>query len=376
VHVVASSNEVAQSVLRVKFMQAIGAALLHHYTHAKRRVYVVFSERICLNAVVAVGCLGFKIVACSSTVFCVDFDRQAVEQSSKPGKLLFNKRTAKAFQFQTVWDADTQQFRSSYFNTLRYRFQWSKPRATLFLAEVSALKQRGGFETYSLLLESCRSLQVFATVNTQQHKKQEKQENNKRNKRKLRFVKERWSELMQTAPDVKVYAELKDKTCFFGVAGDLQERHLWQKANKQESWVNKITCLYFTTPSEVDTLIRNLNKVSKLAGISLDVAHMQTLPKQALCNLSQQWSAKYARHLHALVSGPTGQRFVHYVLSRVEPDASKLLWPPGLRTKQQQQKQQPTRDVLVAAVVVALALRPSLLGSWLAQAATDFLTLH
>ena len=342
VHIVASSKE-AQSVLRVQYMHALGSSLLYLYNRNVQTVLVVAdANRLCLNAILAVGCLGFRIIPCSASVFCIELLNQT-HQQLKVRNLVFNNASADDFQFQTVWDRKNGEFRSSYFNTKRSCFEWSRPRPTLFVAEVLSLKQRN-LDMQSVCLQSIKNMSAP-----------------KKSNQRLEDV---WDDLMHATPETKVYVEMNNQTVFFGVAGDLQERARWQRdANYQGLHLaDTMKAIYFTSLRQVAALVKQLNQFPTC--VVLNARHLHTLPRQALCNLSHQWSAGYVQVLQKLVQDPSN-KFANYVLSHVVPDASKLLWPTHLRTKQQQQQHAPTSQVILTAVVVALAMYPTLLGSYL-----------
>lgn len=369
---------------RTRYMHVIGAALKHLIKHfeaaaPQKSVRLSCSSKLLpLNAVVAVGCLGFKVNTINKSTIEIHlkaknklrqeptfFDTKTKKSSSKTSSSE-PSISAQAWQFRSAWDESNQCFRSSYYQLSSGTFAWCRPCSTPLVAEITALKQRD------------------------------------RTWHPDRLNEQTWEKLMTAPPQTPVYLESMNRgAVFFGVAGDVQAKAMWLNTLPLPKTQLLNLCrsrAYFADPRDAPALALELNNKlgASVAATSdfVDVAssfgaaepdrqfddvdnvwtgaHLELLPLQALANLKHMWTLEHFVNLNKLSSNAA---FTAHVLQGV-PVGARHLVAPLLNSKDHAVPAAVSKNMCtIRACAVSLAICPSLLESWTTSSASQATTL-
>ena len=382
IHIVLLAND--PQIPRTRYMHVIGAAIRHFVTQQPRDAILSSISLSCsskllpLNAVVAVGCLGFKVNSVNTSTLAIKLiarnklrhePKFAHTDGTSTGTSTSRDAdtSAHVWQFRSAWDELSQCFRSSYYQLSSGTFAWCRPCSTPLVAEVTALKQRD------------------------------------RAWRPQKLSEQTWEKLMTAPPQTPVYLESMNRgAVFFGVAGDVQAKAMWLNTLPLPKTQLLNICrsrAYFADPRDAPALALELNKkLGASVAAAFDVvvdnvsaftspeqssggtheldndvdtvwtgAHLELLPLQALENLKHMWTLEHFVNLSKLSSNAA---FTSHVLQGV-PVGARHLVAPLLNSRDYAVSAAVSKHLCtVRACAVSLAIRPSLLESWLALETT------
>lgn len=236
-------------VSRRRYVRVLGTLL--HRVEASGRVPVAFNK-VQLNFVIAVGCLGFHFLGDS-------IDMEPELPRGDPD--LASASDAVNWQFLTFYDGAN--FVSSYYDLLKGRFAWAPVKKTPFLLDVLEQEQAGSLQLRRLNLDEVNGLDKTQDV----------------------------------------FVDFAGPGCFFGTAGDVQAKASLLPPGSDGIRQLRRARIYFVRPEMLRALSK---KLSRRTRTPVPAAALKNLPLSALRNFNVLWGPALEARLRDKIATDEG----------------------------------------------------------------------